>query len=166
MAVLSSADALERAREAAAAVPDPEIPVLTVADLGVLRNVRVAQDGVLEVEITPTYTGCPAMHAIALDIQAALARAGLGNARVVTVLSPAWTTDWMSEEGRRKLMDYGIAPPAPGAGRRALFGVESVTCPRCGSEDTEEIAAFGSTPCKALHRCRTCREPFDYFKCL
>jgi ring-1,2-phenylacetyl-CoA epoxidase subunit PaaD len=166
MAALSSADALERAREAAAAVPDPEIPVLTVADLGVLRNVRVAQDGVLEVEITPTYTGCPAMHAIALDIQAALARAGLGNARVVTVLSPAWTTDWMSEEGRRKLMDYGIAPPAPGAGRRALFGVESVTCPRCGSEDTEEIAAFGSTPCKALHRCRTCREPFDYFKCL
>ncbi len=166
MAALSSADALERAREAAAAVPDPEIPVLTVADLGVLRNVRVAEDGVLEVEITPTYTGCPAMHAIALDIQAALARAGLGNARVVTVLSPAWTTDWMSEEGRRKLMDYGIAPPAPGAGRRALFGVESVTCPRCGSEDTEEIAAFGSTPCKALHRCRTCREPFDYFKCL
>ncbi len=166
MAALSSADALERAREAAAAVPDPEIPVLTVADLGVLRNVRVAEDGVLEVEITPTYTGCPAMHAIALDIQAALARAGLGNARIVTVLSPAWTTDWMSEEGRRKLMDYGIAPPAPGAGRRALFGVESVTCPRCGSEDTEEIAAFGSTPCKALHRCRTCREPFDYFKCL
>ena len=166
MAALSSADALERAREAAAAVPDPEIPVLTVADLGVLRDVRVAEDGVLEVEITPTYTGCPAMHAIALDIQAALARAGLGNARVVTVLSPAWTTDWMSEEGRRKLMDYGIAPPAPGAGRRALFGVESVTCPRCGSEDTEEIAAFGSTPCKALHRCRTCREPFDYFKCL
>ena len=166
MAALSSADGLERAREAAAAVPDPEIPVLTVADLGVLRNVRVAQDGVLEVEITPTYTGCPAMHAIALDIQAALARAGLGNARVVTVLSPAWTTDWMSEEGRRKLMDYGIAPPAPGSGRRALFGVESVTCPRCGSEDTEEIAAFGSTPCKALHRCRTCREPFDYFKCL
>ena len=166
-AILAPLDALrQRAREAVAAVADPEIPVLTIADLGVLRDVRVAEDGTVEVQITPTYTGCPAMNAIALDVELALARAGIAKARVVTVLSPAWTTDWMSEDGRRKLAAYGIAPPAPKAGRRALFGVETVACPRCGSEDTEELAAFGSTACKALRRCRACREPFDYFKCL
>jgi ring-1,2-phenylacetyl-CoA epoxidase subunit PaaD len=166
-AILATPDELKRrAWEAAAAVADPEIPVLTIADLGVLRDVRVAEDGTVEVAITPTYTGCPAMNAMALDIDLALARAGIEKARVVTVLSPAWTTDWMSEEGRRKLADYGIAPPARRAGRRALFGLESVACPRCGSEDNEQLAAFGSTPCKALWRCRSCREPFDQFKCL
>ena len=120
----------------------------------------------MEVAITPTYSGCPAMAMIALDVETALARAGLPKARVRTVLSPAWTTDWMSEAGRRKLREYGIAPPPPpGAGRGALFGVEDVACPHCGSSDTERLAAFGSTACKALWRCRTCREPFDAFKC-
>ena len=165
-AILATPDELKRrAWEAAAAVADPEIPVLTVADLGVLRDVRVAEDGTVEVAITPTYSGCPAMAMIALEVELALARAGI-EGRVVTVLSPAWTTDWMSEEGRRKLADYGIAPPARRAGRRALFGLESVACPRCGSEDTEELSAFGSTACKALRRCRNCREPFDHFKCI
>ncbi len=155
-----------RAFEAAAAVVDPEIPVLTIADLGVLRGVAVDGRGRVEVSITPTYSGCPAMNMITLDVQAALDRAGIPDARVRTVLSPAWTTDWMSEEGRRKLRDYGIAPPPPlGAGRGALFGRQEVACPRCGSADTEQLAAFGSTSCKSLWRCRACREPFDHFKC-
>ena len=155
----------ERAWAAAAAVLDPEVPVLTIADLGVLRGVEVAADGAVEVAITPTYSGCPAMDMIALEVELALEKAGIPG-RVRTVLSPAWTTDWMTEEGRRKLEDYGIAPPAPKASRRALFGIEAVACPRCGSADTEELAAFGSTACKALWRCRACREPFDEFKCL
>lgn len=153
-----------RAWDAAAAVCDPEIPVLTIADLGVLRDVSVGADGAVEVAITPTYSGCPAMRIIALDVETALARAGIANARVRQVLSPAWTTDWLSEAGRRKLRAYGIAPPA-GAGRAALFGEDAVACPRCGSSDTERLAEFGSTACKALWRCRLCREPFDYFKC-
>jgi ring-1,2-phenylacetyl-CoA epoxidase subunit PaaD len=164
--VVSEAAALrDRAWQAAAAVTDPEIPVLTIADLGVLRAVTVAADGAVEVAITPTYSGCPAMHVIALEVQAALARAGLPQARVRTVLAPAWTTDWMSEDGRRKLRAYGIAPPPPGAGRGALFGTTTVACPLCGSDDTEQLAAFGSTACKALWRCRACREPFDHFRC-
>ncbi len=154
----------QRAWDAAAGVVDPEIPVLTIADLGVLREVTVGADGV-EVAITPTYSGCPAMNMIALEIELALARAGIADAKVRTVLSPAWTTDWMTEEGRRKLKDYGIAPPEKGAGRRALFGAQTVACPQCGSTDTELLSEFGSTSCKALWRCRTCREPFDYFKC-
>jgi ring-1,2-phenylacetyl-CoA epoxidase subunit PaaD len=148
----------------AGAVVDPEIPVLTIADLGVLRDVAII-DGMLQISITPTYSGCPAMNMIGLDIELALERAGIGPARVRTVLSPAWTTAWLSDEGRRKLLDYGIAPPAPGGGRRALFGEDRVTCPRCASTDTEQLAQFGSTSCKALWRCRSCREPFDYFKC-
>lgn len=154
----------QRAWDAAAGVVDPEIPVLTIADLGVLREVTVGADGV-EVAITPTYSGCPAMNMIALEIELALARAGIADAKVRTVLSPAWTTDWMTEEGRRKLKDYGIAPPEKGAGRRALFGAQTVACPQCGSTDTELLSEFGSTSCKALWRCRACREPFDYFKC-
>ena len=149
---------------AAGAVVDPEIPVLSIADLGVLRDVRV-MDGRVEVTITPTYSGCPAMNMIAIEVELAVVKAGLGPVAVKTVLAPAWTTDWMSEDGRRKLKDYGIAPPAKGAGRRALFDVENVACPKCDSPDTEEIAAFGSTSCKSLWRCNTCREPFDYFKC-
>ncbi|MFD2181827.1 1,2-phenylacetyl-CoA epoxidase subunit PaaD [Rhodoplanes azumiensis] len=148
----------------AGAVQDPEIPVLTIADLGVLRDVRVNDAGI-EVDITPTYCGCPAMTTIALEIAIALERAGLGRPTVKTVLSPAWTTDWMSDEGRAKLKDYGIAPPPKGAGRRALFGIEQVACPHCGATDTAPIAEFGSTACKALWRCNACREPFDYFKC-
>lgn len=151
----------------AGAVTDPEIPVLTIADLGVLRDARVADDGRIEVDITPTYSGCPAMNAIALNIEVALAEAGMADARVRLVLSPAWTTDWMTPEGREQLRAYGIAPPAPRASRRALFGLdEGVPCPRCGSAATEKLSEFGSTACKALWRCTACREPFDHFKCL
>ena len=146
-----------------AEVVDPEIPVLTIADLGVLRSV-VEMDGVMEVAITPTYSGCPAMSMIALEVQMALDAAGISG-RVVTVLEPAWTTDWMSAAGRAKLLAYGVAPPGRAAGRRALFSVEAVGCPRCGSMRTECIAEFGSTSCKALWRCLACREPFDQFKC-
>lgn len=153
----------EQAWAAAAAVTDPEIPVLTIADLGVLRDVTETPDGV-EVAITPTYSGCAAMGVIAIEVELALARAGIAG-RVRTVLSPAWTTEWMTEDGRRKLLDYGIAPPGRGGGRRALFGVDQVACPRCGSDDTAVMAEFGSTSCKALWRCQACREPFDYFKC-
>ncbi len=149
---------------AAAQVVDPEIPVLTIADLGVLREVAVTDQGV-EVAITPTYSGCPAMNMIALEIELALEREGIRNPIIRTVLSPAWTTDWMSEQGRRKLKEYGIAPPIAGGGRRALFGEQQVECPQCGSANTEVLSEFGSTSCKALWRCRDCREPFDYFKC-
>jgi ring-1,2-phenylacetyl-CoA epoxidase subunit PaaD len=154
----------QRAWEVAAGVVDPEIPVLTIADLGVLREVAI-NDGRVEVAITPTYSGCPAMNMITLEIELALERAGFRHSKVRTVLSPAWTTDWMSENGRRKLREYGIAPPRAASSRRALFGIEQVACPQCGSEDTEVLSEFGSTACKALWRCKSCREPFDYFKC-
>jgi ring-1,2-phenylacetyl-CoA epoxidase subunit PaaD len=160
----SDADLRRRAWNAAAQVVDPEIPVLTIADLGVLREVTV-RDGCVEVAITPTYSGCPAMNMIALEIELALEREGVRHSKVRTVLSPAWTTDWMSEDGRRKLKDYGIAPPIPATGRRGLFGQQVVACPQCGSEETELLSEFGSTSCKALWRCKSCREPFDYFKC-
>ena len=163
--VTAADDLRARARKAAADVCDPEVPVLTIDDLGVLRDVRVSSDGSVEVVITPTYSGCPAMAAIALDIETALLRAGIMKMRVITVLSPAWTTDWLSEEGRRKLAAFGIAPPAGKSGRRALFEVDEVACPRCGSDKTQQLAAFGSTACKAQWRCVACREPFDYFKC-
>ncbi|MGY3239215.1 ring-1,2-phenylacetyl-CoA epoxidase subunit PaaD [Bradyrhizobium sp. USDA 4472] len=153
-----------RAWDAAAGVVDPEIPVLTIADLGVLRDVIVDGDHA-EVVITPTYSGCPAMNMIALEIEIALERAGFRRPKVRAVLSPAWTTDWMSEEGRRKLRAYGIAPPQASGSRRALFGEQAVACPQCGSEKTELLSEFGSTSCKALWRCKSCREPFDYFKC-
>ncbi len=153
----------DRAWAAAAEVCDPEVPVLTIADLGVLRDVTEDAGGV-EVLITPTYSGCAAMGLIAIEVELALARAGIPG-RVRTVLSPAWTTDWMTEDGRRKLLEYGIAPPGRATGRRALFGVDQVACPRCGSDHTEVVAEFGSTSCKALWRCLSCREPFDYFKC-
>lgn len=154
----------QRAWNAAASVVDPEIPVLTIADLGVLRDVVLDGDHV-EVEITPTYSGCPAMNMIALEIEVALERAGFHHPRVRTVLSPAWTTDWMTEEGRQKLRAYGIAPPQAAGSRRALFGDQAVACPQCGSDNTELLSEFGSTSCKALWRCKACREPFDYFKC-
>ena len=154
----------QRAWAAAASVADPEIPALSIADLGVLRGVVAGPDGV-EVTITPTYSGCPAMTIIALDIAAALDAAGIVGARVRTVLSPAWTTDWITEAGRRILAESGIAPPPRGASRGALFAAQSVTCPRCGAADTEQLSAFGSTACKSLWRCRACREPFDAFKC-
>jgi ring-1,2-phenylacetyl-CoA epoxidase subunit PaaD len=164
MSVLSDSELRERAWDAAAEVVDPEIPVLTIADLGVLRDV-VVNEGRVEVSITPTYSGCPAMNMIALEIGLALEREGIHEAKIRSVLSPAWTTDWMSADGRRKLQEYGIAPPETASGRRALFGEQQVACPQCGSIDTELLSEFGSTSCKALWRCKSCREPFDYFKC-
>ena len=165
-ATLDAARLRQRALAIAGEVVDPEIPVLTIADLGVLRDARVDDCGRVEIDITPTYSGCPAMNMIALNIEAALAEGGI-DARVRLVLSPAWTTDWMTPEGREKLRAYGIAPPAPKATRRALFGMdEDIACPRCGSTATEKLSEFGSTACKSLWRCTACREPFDHFKCL
>ncbi|HTQ12683.1 MAG TPA: 1,2-phenylacetyl-CoA epoxidase subunit PaaD [Rhizomicrobium sp.] len=145
-----SAALRSRVLEILSRVPDPEIPCVSVVDLGIVRDVT---DGTLT--ITPTYTGCPATLAIEAGIRAALDGAGLADMKIRTVLFPPWTTDWISAEGRAKLAAYGIAPPEPGAPR----------CPRCGSAHTEEISRFGSTPCKSLHRCLDCREPFDRFKC-
>lgn len=157
-------DLLERARAAAAAVTDPELPPLTVDDLGILRGVRL-YNGAVEVEITPTYSGCPAMREIAEAIEKAVRETGAEKVRVQLVLTPAWTTDWLTETARAKLLDLGIVPPEPGQGTEALFGRTTVPCPRCHSTDTERISAFGSTACKALHRCLNCREPFEAFKC-
>jgi ring-1,2-phenylacetyl-CoA epoxidase subunit PaaD len=155
-----------RALAIAGEIPDPEIPVLTIADLGVLRDARVTDAGTVEIDITPTYSGCPAMNMIALNVETALAAQGI-DARVKLVLSPAWTTDWMTQQGRDRLRAYGIAPPAPKASRRALFGMDDdIACPRCGSTATEKLSEFGSTACKSLWRCTACREPFDHFKCL
>lgn len=153
----------EHARQVVSAVPDPEVPVLSIADLGILRDVALDDDGSVDVTITPTYSGCPAMDAIRADVTAALAAAGYDRVTVRLVLSPAWTTDWMSDDGKRKLVEYGIAPPAPrGDGPVPL--TLSVRCPQCGSPDTRELSRFGSTACKALWACNACKEPFDYFK--
>jgi ring-1,2-phenylacetyl-CoA epoxidase subunit PaaD len=143
-------------------VPDPEIPCVSVVDLGIVRDVQEGSPQTLV--ITPTYTGCPASIMIEANIRAALDAAGLSQMRIETTLSPSWTTDWISDEGREKLRAYGIAPPPKGAGRPSLHG-HVPNCPRCGSLHTEEISRFGSTPCKALHRCLACGEPFDLFKC-
>jgi ring-1,2-phenylacetyl-CoA epoxidase subunit PaaD len=151
----------------AAAVPDPEVPVLTIGDLGVLRDVTVDADGRVQVTVTPTYSGCPAMDAIRTDVVAALSDAGFAGAVVNTVLSPAWTTDWMSDEGKRKLVAYGIAPPSRRTASTGPVLVNlSVRCPRCGSGDTRELSRFGSTACKALWSCSACLEPFDHFKAI
>ena len=150
------------ARETAGSVPDPEFPALTIADLGILRDVREA-DGAVTVTITPTYSGCPATEVIARDVRSAL-ESSYDDVEVRTQLSPAWTTDWMTASAREKLTGYGIAPPE-GRVSLPLIGVGTPTaCPHCGSRAVEEIAPFGSTPCKALWRCLGCREPFDYFK--
>lgn len=153
---------------AAAAVLDPEVPVLTIEDLGVLRDVSVGADGVT-VTVTPTYSGCPAMETIEHDVEAAVRAAGFADVTVRRVLAPAWTTDWMTEEGRRKLAAYGVAPPSrrtsEGSTGPVLVNL-SVRCPQCGSPDTSELSRFGSTACKSLWRCTTCREPFDHFKAI
>lgn len=154
-----------RAWKAAASVTDPEVPVLTIEDLGVLRDVHETTDGGIVVTITPTYSGCPAMDLISVAVELALRDAGFERARIELALAPAWTTDWMTAGGRAKLKAYGIAPPGPATGRRALFGEEELACPRCESSDTAKISEFGSTACKALWRCNACGEPFDYFKC-
>jgi len=152
-----------------AAVPDPEIPAVSVVDLGIVRDAR--WDGEqLVIDITPTYSGCPATGIIALDIELAMVKKGVQNIKVNTVLSPAWTTDWISEIGRKKLKDYGIVPPAHAAnscaGMMGLSGAKAakIDCPLCGSGNTERVSQFGSTPCKASYRCKSCLEPFDYFK--
>ena len=146
-------------------VHDPEIPILTIADLGVLREVRMEQ-GTAVVVITPTYSGCPAMHAIEDDIRHVLTAAGYADVRIETQLAPAWSTDQMSTAAHAKLRSVGIAPPTSiTTDKRALLG-EHVMCPRCASRQTERVSEFGSTACKALYRCRSCLEPFDYFKCL
>ena len=148
-------------------VTDPEIPVLTIADLGILRDVQVGDEGI-EIVLTPTYSGCPAMDVIRMRVRMVLAEAGLNNVRVTTTLSPAWTTDWITAEGRQKLEAYGIAPPNP-VQQFCTTGYfrqpEAVRCPRCQSWHTSLISEFGSTPCKALYRCEDCKEPFDHFKC-
>ena len=161
-------------------VADPEIPVISIVDLGIVRDVRVAADNACDVTITPTYSGCPAMQVIADAITAALHAHGVKNVRLHNQLSPAWTTDWMSEAGKAALKGYGIAPPAQtvvdisglraGAAaavsrRAATPTAPAIACPHCGSQHTEVTSQFGSTPCKALYRCLDCREPFDYFKC-
>ncbi len=167
----------ETARAAAGAVTDPELPVLTIAELGILRAVRVQPDGmdggegVVEVDLTPTYAGCPALEAIEADVKAALHAAGAAEVRVRRVLAPAWTTDWITESGREKLAAAGIAPPSP-AGRAgaAWSGPVDVTltvrCPRCGSTATRELSRFGPTACTALRTCESCREPFEHVKAL
>lgn len=171
-AVASGAEARAATRNADVwrvleSVPDPEIPVLSVVDLGIVRHVRWEADGRLHVGLTPTYSGCPATEVIRAAIEHALARAGYTGAVVDTVLSPAWSSDWISEEGRRKLLAFGIAPPAEAVrSPRRLLGPVVVTCPRCGSRETERVSEFGSTPCKAHYRCNHCLEPFDYFKCI
>ena len=160
-------DTIQKIWQCLDTVYDPEIPVLTVRDLGIVRAVQPTADGGMEVVITPTYSGCPAMHAIEWDIRAALASNGLADVGVRTILSPAWTTDWMSDSGKAKLKAYGIAPPQQGARiDKMLFeGDAQIPCPRCNSLHTELVSQFGSTACKALYRCLDCLEPFDYFKC-
>jgi ring-1,2-phenylacetyl-CoA epoxidase subunit PaaD len=148
-------------------VPDPEIPVLSVIELGIVRDVRINGDEI-EVVITPTYSGCPAMDMIAMNIRLALLEHGLAKFKITSVLSPAWTTDWMTDSAKQKLKEYGIAPPNPKQQvcQPDLFmAEENVQCPRCDSYHTHRISEFGSTACKALYQCDDCKEPFDYFKC-
>ena len=142
-------------------VCDPEVPVLSILDLGIVRKVAVAENEVV-ITITPTYTGCPAMDMISMNIRFALIEKGIKNIKIITTLSPAWTTDWMTESGKKKLLEYGIAPPKGNAEDIATNGIE---CPQCQSINTILISQFGSTACKALYKCNDCLEPFDYFKC-
>lgn len=148
-------------------VTDPEVPVLTILDLGIVREVRVNADGI-EIVITPTYSGCPAMDMIATNIRMELMAAGYKNISIKNVLSPAWTTEWMTQSGKQKLKAYGIAPPSdkPQVCNNNLFAAhEAIQCPQCNSYHTHRISEFGSTACKALYQCDDCKEPFDYFKC-
>lgn len=152
------------------AVTDPEVPVLTILDLGIVRDVAISKntqdEPEVKVTITPTYSGCPAMDVIAIGIRMALLSHGIRNINVDMQLKPAWTTDWMSEEGKRKLEEYGIAPPKrKAADTLGLFEDDKVACPRCHSEDTVLVSRFGPTSCKALYKCQSCHEPFEHFKC-
>lgn len=158
---------IKRIWELLETVSDPEIPVLTVTDLGIIREVKINEDEV-EIIITPTYTGCPAMDMIAMNIRLALIEHGYQNIKITSVLSPAWTTDWMTATGKQKLKAYGIAPPNPKqqvCNQELFAAAEGVQCPHCNSYHTHRISEFGSTACKALYQCYDCKEPFDYFKC-
>ncbi|GAB4037656.1 MAG: phenylacetate-CoA oxygenase subunit PaaJ [Rubrivivax sp.] len=154
---------VERAWSVLHGVPDPEVPALSLTDLGIVRDVRAAEPG-LEVVLTPTYSGCPATEVISRSVVDALQAAGLGPVQITMQRAPAWTTDWISEDGRRKLREYGIAPPGPVEASTIRVVRRGVPCPRCGSAQTERLSAFGSTACKALYRCLACREPFEHFK--
>jgi len=148
-------------------IKDPEVPVLSIIDLGIVRDV-IMHDDEIEVVITPTYSGCPAMDVIAMNIRLMLISLGFKKQKITQVLSPAWTTDWMSEEGKRKLKEYGIAPPNPRqqvCNNELFAAAEAVQCPHCNSYHTHRVSEFGSTACKALYQCDDCKEPFDYFKC-
>ena len=146
-------------------VTDPEIPVLTIRDLGLVRDIRIKSDTAIEVDISPTYSACPALDTIVLNIKYALFAMGFVTVKVKDILSPAWTTDWMTEEGKEKLLRYGIAPPQYMRREMGTHHMHLVPCPRCHSVQTELISQFGSTACKALYKCTDCLEPFDYFKC-
>ncbi len=164
--MISDAELVAGVGAVLASVPDPEIPAVTVVDLGISRGVRRRPDGSYAVVLTPTYTGCPATLAIEASVRSALDAAGYGQVAVVTELSPAWTTDWITDEGREKLRAYGIAPPERGAAAASLRPEVPPACPQCRSLNTQEVSRFGSTPCKSLWRCLGCAEPFDRFKCL
>ncbi|MEY9989403.1 ring-1,2-phenylacetyl-CoA epoxidase subunit PaaD [Streptomyces sp. V4I8] len=159
-----------RARSVAEQVPDPELPMLTLADLGVLRHVELTGDGTVVASLTPTYSGCPAMAEMRADVAARLRDAGYTRVEIRTVLDPPWTSDWITPAGRRKLAEHGIAPPGPAPRNGGPVPLvlsptrHAVTCPRCGSANTEETSRFAATSCKALWRCRACREPFEYVK--
>lgn len=161
-----SSDQIARIKKLLESVCDPEIPVLTIDDMGIVRNLEYL-DGRVLVYITPTYTGCPAMDMISVQIKSTLQEAGFNNVEVIQVLQPEWTTDWLSEDGKRKLREYGIAPPAEKTTDKSFLQgkAPSIHCPLCDSSNTEMISRFGSTPCKSLYRCKDCLEPFDYFKC-
>ena len=165
MSTLTKPDA-QPVWEVVAAVLDPEVPVLTIEDLGILRAVEVDDDGKVRVVITPTYSGCPAMETITTDVLSALARAGHTDASVELVLAPAWTTDWITDQGRRRLEEFGIAPPQPRSSDGVVGLTLSLRCPQCGSPETRELSHFGSTACKSLWVCTACREPFDHFKAI
>jgi ring-1,2-phenylacetyl-CoA epoxidase subunit PaaD len=171
--IRASGERAAAARVAAAwqllgSVEDPEIPALSIVELGLVRFIEVGADGDLAVGLSPTYVGCPATEVIRHSVQEALRQGSVGDFKVTNVLSPAWSSDWITAEGRRKLLEYGIVPPDLSVSnmREVLRGSRPLACPRCQSLDTEMVSEFGSTPCKALHRCRACLEPFEYFKCI
>jgi ring-1,2-phenylacetyl-CoA epoxidase subunit PaaD len=163
--LVATAVSREQVLDWLADVADPEIPVLSIVDLGIVRDVIVGD--VVTVALSPTYSGCPATEVIEHSVVAALEENGVDGVRIRRVLSPPWTTDWISPRGREKLLGYGIAPPAEGASKRALLdGARDIGCPRCGSRNTAIVSEFGSTACKAAYKCNACLEPFEYFKCI
>ena len=164
----SASTRIESAWDALRQIEDPEIPAVSIVELGLIRHVNSGEDGGLEIGLSPTYVGCPATEVIRASVHKALEQAGVGEFSVKTVLSPPWSSDWITVEGRRKLLANGIVPPDRRVSslREVLRSAAPIACPHCGSRDTETVSEFGSTPCKALHRCRACLEPFEYFKCI